>query len=149
MTGTILVVLGALMVLLAIKQWLGSPDPDAAPPKVMTALDSMSPAKATLLGLVSAVLNVKQLGIFVGGVAQIVHADLPTAQAWWALVLLVVLIQIGALGAVLGYVVAREATTRQLERLRGWLVSHNRVVGIVLGLVVGALFTLKGLAQLP
>ncbi len=55
--------------------------------------------------------------------------------------LLVVLIQVGALGAVLGHAVAREATTWQLERLRGWLVTHTRVVGIVLGLVVRALFT--------
>jgi Sap, sulfolipid-1-addressing protein len=62
-TGTIIAVLGVLFVLLAVKQLLHAPDPDA-PPKFMTALDSMSPARAAVFGMVLALINVKQLGIY-------------------------------------------------------------------------------------
>lgn len=147
-TGTILAVLGALFVVLAIKQWVGAPDPDAAPPKFMTQLDSMSVAKATVLGSVIGVINVKQLGIFVGGVAQIVEAGVSAAEQWIALLLLVVVIQIGVIGVIGAYVVAREWAVRQLGRLQAWLVGHNRVLGIALGLVVGVLFLVKGVAQI-
>jgi threonine/homoserine/homoserine lactone efflux protein len=147
-TGTIIAVLGVLFVVMAIKQWVGAPDPDAGPPKFMTALDSMSAPKAAVLGLIIAVVNVKQLGIFVGGVAQIVHADVSTAQRWVALVILLVVIQIGVIGMIVVDVVARDWAGRELAALRGWLVRNNRVLGIVLGLAIGVLFTVKGVAQI-
>jgi hypothetical protein len=46
-----------------------------------------------VLGLVLAVINVKQLGIYVGGVAQIVAADVSTVDGWVALVILLIVIQ--------------------------------------------------------
>jgi Sap, sulfolipid-1-addressing protein len=95
-TGTILAVLGVLFLLIAVKQLLNAPDPDAAPPKFMTALDTMSVARATVFGAILALINVKQLGIYVGGLAQIVHADVSSAARWVAFVILLVVVQIGA-----------------------------------------------------
>ncbi len=37
---------------------------------------------------------------------------------------------------------------RELRRFRGWMVKHNRVISIVLGLVIGVLFLVKGVAQI-
>ena len=69
--------LGVLFVLLAVKQLVNAPDPDAPPPKFMTALDTMSVGRATAFGAILALINFKQLGIYVGGIAQIVDADSP------------------------------------------------------------------------
>jgi threonine/homoserine/homoserine lactone efflux protein len=129
-TGTIIAVLGVLFVLLAVKQLLHAPDPDAPPPKFMTALDFMSPVRAAVFGVVIALINVKQLGIYVGGVAMIVHADVSAAARWVALVILLVVVQIGAIGAIAAYAADRDWTSRKLQRFRGWMVAHNRVISI-------------------
>ena len=147
-TGTIIAVLGVLFLVIAVKQWVGAPDPDAPPPKFMAALDSMSAGKAIVLGLIIAVINVKQLGIFIGGVVQIVASDVSTAQRWIALVVLLVIVQIGVIAVIGADVVAPNWATRQLQRLQAWLVHNNRVIGIVLGLVVGVLFVVKGVGQI-
>ena len=94
-TGTIVAVLGVLFIVIAVKQWLRVPDPDAPPPKFMTHLDTMSVARAAISGVILGLINVKQLGIFVGGVAQIVHADVSTAQQWVAMMLFLTAFQVG------------------------------------------------------
>jgi hypothetical protein len=147
-TGTILAVLGVLFVLIAIKQLLHAPDPDAPPPKLMSMLDTMSPVRATGFGAVLALVNFKQLGMYVGGIALIVDADVSTTQRWVALIILLVVVQIGVIAPVAVYLVAREWATRQLLRVRAWLVLHNRIISIVFGLVIGVGFTVKGFVQL-
>lgn len=147
-TGTIIAVLGVLFVLLAVKQLVQAPDPDAPPPKFMTALDSMSAGRAAVFGLVIGLINLKQLGIYIGGVALIVHADVSAADRWVALVILLIVIQIGVIGTIAVYAAAQDWTSRELQRLRGWMVKHNRVISIVLSLVIGVLFIVKGVAQI-
>src|SRR5262245_28805853 len=63
-TGTIIAVLGAVMIVLSVRELLGGLDPDAAPPKLMARLDTMSPRGAAALGAITAVINVKQLVIY-------------------------------------------------------------------------------------
>ncbi len=146
-TGTIIAVVGALLLLLAVKQLLGSPDPDAPPPAYMAKLETMSVPGALVTGVVLALINVKQLGIYAAGLAEIVEADVSSAEGWVALVILLVLIQLGVILPILAYVLARDWATKALQTLRGWLIGHNRVISIVLGLVVGALFLVAGIAQ--
>jgi Sap, sulfolipid-1-addressing protein len=147
-TGTIIAVLGVVFLVMALKQIVDTPDPDAPPPKFMTKLDSMSVAGATVFGLVLALINLKQLGIYVAGVSLIVQADVSTGQGWVALVILLVVIQLGVIAPVAGYVLARNWATQMLQGFRVWLVGHNRIISIVLGLVVGVWFLIKGVVQI-
>ena len=139
---------GGLLLVLALKQLLGAPDPDAPPPAYMAKLESMSVSGALVTGLVLGLVNVKQLGIYAAGIAEIVEADVSTAQGWVALAILFLLIQIGVIAPILAYMFARDWATKTLTALRGWLIAHNRVISIVLGLVVGALFVIAGVAQI-
>jgi hypothetical protein len=34
------------------------------------------------------------------------------------------------------------------QKLRDWLIEHNRVISIVIGLVVGAWFIIEGVTQI-
>jgi hypothetical protein len=147
-TGTIIATLGVVLLITAVKQIVNAPDPDAAPPKFMAKLDTMSVAAATGLGAIIALINFKQLGIYVAGVSQIVNGDVSTAQGWIALAILLVIIQIGVIAPIVAYMLARDWATRVLGGLRSWLVAHNRVLGIVLGLVVGVWFLVKGVVQI-
>jgi Sap, sulfolipid-1-addressing protein len=105
-------------------------------------------AEATVFGLVLALINLKQLGIYVAGVSLIVQADVSTGQGWVALVVLLVVIQLGVIAPILGYVLARDRATMMLQGLRVWLVGHNRIISIVLGLVVGVWLLVKGVVQI-
>jgi Sap, sulfolipid-1-addressing protein len=147
-TGTIVAVLGAVLLLIAVKQLLRAPDPDAPPPRFMTKLDTMSPPGAAVFGAIIALINVKQLGIYVAGVSQIVNADVSTGQGWIALAVLLVVIELGVIAPILTYVLARDWATRVLGGFRGWLIAHNRVISIVLGLGVGTAFLVKGITQI-
>jgi hypothetical protein len=147
-TGTIVAVLGGVLVIMAVKQLLGAPDPDAGPPKLMTKLDSMSPAGAGVLGTVIALINIKQLGIYVAGISQIVAADISTTDAWMSLIILLVAIQFGVIGPIVIYAFARDWATRVLQSFRTWLFTHNRVISIVLGFGIGIAFLVKGIAQI-
>ena len=147
-TGTIIVTVGGLLLVLAVKQLLGAPDPDAPPPTYMAKLESMSVSGALVTGLVLGLINVKQLGIYAAGVAEIVEADVSTSQGWVALAILLVLIQTGVIVPILAYLLARDWAMRTLTKLRGWLLEYNRVISIVIGLVVGAWFVIEGVTQI-
>ena len=95
-----------------------------------------------------AVINVKQLAIYLAGVSLIVNADVSQAQRWIALVLLLVVIQLGVLAAVAADVFAPDWASRVLGALHGWLVRNNRVIGISIGVVIGGWFTIKGITQI-
>jgi len=147
-TGTIIAILGVLLVVLAVKLLVGAPDPDTPPPGYMARLESMSTSGALVTGLVLALINVKQLGIYAAGVAEIVEADVSTSQGWVALAILLVLIQTGVIVPILAYLLAPEWAMRTLLKLRDWLIEHNRVISIVIGLVVGAWFIVEGVTQI-
>jgi cytochrome c biogenesis protein CcdA len=147
-TGTVMAVLGGLFLWMGIKQLAGAPDPDAPPPKIMGKLDTMSPVGAAVFGVLIALINFKQVGIYLGGISQIVAADVPEADRWIALAILLVVIQIGVIVPVLAYVVAPAWATRVLERFRDWLTTNSRVISIVLGLVIGGWFLVKGITQI-
>jgi hypothetical protein len=147
-TGTIIAILGALLLVLAIKLLVGAPDPDTPPPAYMAKLETMSVSGALVTGVVLALINVKQLGIYAAGVAEIVEADVSSSQGWVALAILLVLIQAGVIVPILAYVLAREWAIGTLMKLRGWLIEHNRVISIVIGLLVGAWFVIEGVTQI-
>jgi cytochrome c biogenesis protein CcdA len=147
-TGTIVAVLGGVLLVVAIKQLVDAPDPDAPPPKLMTRLDSMSAVGAAVLGIVIGLTNIKQLGIYAALISQIVAADISTAQGWVALIVLLVVLQIGVIGPILVYILARDWATRALRACHGWLIKNNRTISIVLSLVVGVWFIIKGITQI-
>ena len=146
--GTIIAVLGGVLLVVAIKHLVNAPDPDAPPPKFTTKLDTMSPVGAAGLGVILGLINFKQLGIYVACISQILAADISTAQAWVALIVLLVVIQIGVIGSILVSVLARDWATRVLQACRSWLIKNNRVISIVLGLVIGVWYIIKGVTQI-
>jgi cytochrome c biogenesis protein CcdA len=147
-TGTIIAVLGGLFILMAVKLLVNAPDPDAPPPKFMAALDTMSIGRSAGFGAILALINFKQLGIYVGGVAEIVEAELSSTQQWVALVVLLIVLQIGVIAPIVVYVVNPGWASRHLRRFQEWLARHSRVIGIVLGLVIGILFLVNGITQI-
>lgn len=147
--GVIKIVLGALLLLLAVKQRRSRPGEGehAALPKWMAAIDTITPAKALVLGFVLAAVNPKNLllaasaGVVVGG------ASLTLGQTIAVITVFTVIAASTVLGPVIAYLAASAKMAEPLERLRDWLVDNNAAIMAVLLLVIGVSVVGKGIAS--
>jgi threonine/homoserine/homoserine lactone efflux protein len=147
-TAVIKIILGVLLLVLAIKQWLARPTKgdQASLPKWMSTIDSMPAGKALWLGFLLAAVNPKNLllaisaGVIVGG------AGLTVGQLTVVIIIFVLLAGSTVLVPVVGYLIAAARLAGPLENLRQWLVDYNAVIMAVLLLVLGVAMIGKGFA---
>ncbi len=76
------------------------------------------------------------------------EAELSSTQQWVALVVLLIVLQIGVIAPIVVFVVNPGWASRHMRRFQEWLARHSRVIGIVLGLVIGILFIVNGVTQI-
>jgi threonine/homoserine/homoserine lactone efflux protein len=133
-------VLGALLLLLAVKQWRGRPHEgdEAALPKWMQAIDTFAPGKALGMGVLLSGINPKNLILTLGAGAAIAQTGIESGQQ---AVALAVFILIGTLGPgvpVAIYFALGARAEHVLDELKGWMAGHNAAIMAVLCLVIGA-----------
>ena len=147
--GVIKLLLGALMLLLAVKQWRGRPQGDAEPalPAWMAAIDSMTPVKGLGLGFLLSAVNPKNLLMGAGAGVTIGSAGLAFGSVVITVVVFTVIASASVAVPVLGYLVASSAMVGPLESLRKWLVHNNAIVMAVLLLVIGVTVIGKGIGS--
>src|SRR4051794_17192995 len=143
-------VLGALLVLLGVRQWRGRPrcGAEAVAPKWMRAIDSFTAVKATGLGFALAAVNPKNLLLAAAAGSAVAGGDLSTGDDIIAVAVFTVLAGSTVAVPVLAHAVARERMSRPLEDLKSWLVDHNAAVMTALLVVIGADLVGKGLGAL-
>ncbi len=143
------IALGALMLLLALKQWRDRPHEGEEPalPSWMAAIDKLSFAKTLGLGFALAAINPKNLLMTASAGVLIGTAELPFDSV--VVVVAVFTLVAGASVAVpvLGYLLARNAMSRPLESLRTWLVHNNTTIMAVLLFVIGVTVIGKGIGS--
>jgi threonine/homoserine/homoserine lactone efflux protein len=133
-------VLGALLVLIALKQWRGRPheDQDAPAPKWMGAIERFTPAKSLGAGVVLAGANPKNLLLSIGAAAAIAQTGISGAEQAAAYAVFAVIGTLGVAAPVAIYFVLGARSRPILERLKDWMASNNAVIMAVLCLVIGA-----------
>jgi threonine/homoserine/homoserine lactone efflux protein len=134
------IVLGALLLLLAAREWRGRPRGDADPelPKWMQAIDTFKAPKAAGMGVLLSALNPKNLILTVGAAAAIAQTGVSTGDQAVALAVFVALGTLGP-GIPVGiYLLMRERAAGILESLRGWMARENTTIMAVLCLIIGA-----------
>lgn len=147
--GVVKLLLGALLLLLAVKQWRSRPKPgeDPSMPKWMSAIDQMTFGKGLGLGFLLSAVNPKNLIMAVGAGVTIGSAGIPGGEQTIAIVVFVLIAACSVAIPVIGYLVASKAMTGPLESLRGWLVHNNAAVMAVLLLVIGVVMIGKGIGS--
>ncbi|GAA0421678.1 GAP family protein [Leifsonia naganoensis] len=146
--GTIKIVLGALLLLLALRQWRSRPKPGetASLPKWMAAIDQMTAGRGFGLAFILAAVNPKNLLLAAGAGVAIGTAGLSVGADVVVIVIFVVVAASSVAIPVIGYLVAAERMRGPLDSLRGWLVGNNATVMAVLLLVIGVVLIGKGIA---
>ena len=148
--SVLMLVLGALLVLLGVKQWRGRPrgDEAAALPKWMTTIDHFGPGKAVGFGALLSGANPKNLLLTVGAAAAIGQTGIEAGQETIALAVFIAVGSIGVGGPIVIYFVLGERSQKLLDALKSWMAANNAVIMAVLILVIGAKLVGDGISGL-
>jgi Sap, sulfolipid-1-addressing protein len=143
-------VLGALVLRIALRQWRGRPHDgeDAPTPKWMGAIDTFTPPKAVGAGAVLAGANPKNLLLAVAAAASIAQTGIPGSQQAGAYAVFALLGTVGVAAPVVIYFALGDRSGPVLDRLKRWMAAHNAVIMTVLCLVIGAKLIGDGIAGL-
>lgn len=147
--GVIQLVLGALLLLLALKQWRGRPRAGEEPvlPKWMQAIDKVTFVVACGLGFLLSALNPKNLIMAAGAGVDIGAAGLDSGSIILAIAVFTIIAVSTVAVPVIAYLVASEKLRGPLDALRGWLAKENAVIMAILLLVIGISMIGKGIGS--
>jgi threonine/homoserine/homoserine lactone efflux protein len=143
-------VLGAGLVVLAVRQWRGRPRGDDTPalPAWMHTIDAFTPVKSVGLGVLLSAVNPKNLLLTIAAGAAIAQAGTSSTGDAIALAVFVVLGTVGpAVPLAIALVMGARART-VLDGMRGWMSAHNSAIMTVILLVIGAKLLGDGIAGL-
>lgn len=146
--STLLMVVGILLLVAAVRKWRKEEDPDEPPPKWMQSIDQTSPLKALGLGALLVAIGPKLWVFTLSALAIIRDAGLDQGGSIAAYGLYIVLAQILLILAVLAAVVAPQASRATLQRAIGLLMQYNRPISIAVALIFGLYFTWDGIKGL-
>lgn len=148
--GVVKLVLGALLVLVALRTWRGRPtgDQEAELPKWMQTIDAFHPGKAAAFGILLSGANPKNLLLAVSAGAAIAGTGIPGGQQAVALAVFVVIGTLGTGAPVALYFALGERSARMLSDLKAWMSRNNAVIMAVLCLVIGVKLLGDGITAL-
>jgi hypothetical protein len=143
--AAILLVVGVLFYVAAVRQILHTDDPDQPPPKWLAMTESMTPLRAFLVAGGILTIGVKFWVFTLGAIAAIGDANLGRTASIETFLLYVLLAESIHL-AIVGFAyLAPERSAATLDGAAAWLRDHNRILVIVLGVVFGTWFIAKAL----
>lgn len=140
-------VLGALLLVLAVKQWRER-DVEKPAPKWMQTLDQLSPVKAAGIAVLLSAVNPKNLVLTVGAAAAIAQTGIDAADQAIAFAVFVLIGTLGVLAPLGLSIVLGERSKPLLDRLRSWMATNNTTIMAVLLLVIGAKLVGDGISGL-
>ena len=148
--GVVELVLGALLLLVAIKEFRSRPHEgeEAQMPKWMGAIDAFTPVKAFGAGAVLSGLNPKNLLLAVAAGAAIAQTGIAGSEQAVAYGVFALLGTVGVAIPVVIYFAMGDRAAALLENLKNWLARNNTVIMSVLMLVIGVKLIGDGISAL-
>ncbi len=133
-------VLGALLLALALRQWRGRPraGETAKMPGWMSTVDGLTARRSFSLGVGLSAINPKCLLLVVGAATAIAQTDASAGSQAVALIVFIAIATIGPGTPVVLFFVMGERSKELLEELKDWMSQHNAAIMTVLCLVIGA-----------
>jgi threonine/homoserine/homoserine lactone efflux protein len=143
-------VIGLLLVVLALRQWRERPAKGdrAELPNWMAGVDSMTPGKALVLGLLLSAVVPKNLLIALSAGLIVGEAGFSRGQAAVVIVLFTAIATSTVAVPVVAHLVASARMREPFEGLREWLVENNAVIMVVVLLVIGVVMIGNSIASL-
>jgi threonine/homoserine/homoserine lactone efflux protein len=132
--------LGALLLLVALKQWRARPHDDdkGQLPKWMQAIDGFGAAKSFGIGAVLAALNPKNCLMTIAAGSAIAQTGISAGQQAGTLAIFILIASIGVGTPVVIFFALGDRSVKLLSELKDWMSANNTVIMAVLLLVIGA-----------
>jgi threonine/homoserine/homoserine lactone efflux protein len=132
-------VLGALLVVVAVRQWRGRPHAgdDAVTPKWMGTIDQFGPGKALLTGVVLSAANPKNLLLSVGAATAIAQTQIAGRDQAIAYAVFALIATIGVGLPVVLFFTLGARSREMLDHLKAWMIEHNAAIMAVLCVIIG------------
>jgi threonine/homoserine/homoserine lactone efflux protein len=146
--NTTQIVLGALLLLFALRQWRKRPRPgEPAPmPKWMDTVEGFTPVKAAGAGVALSAVNPKNLLLTLAAATTIASTNLSTGDQVIAYVVYVLIATIGVAAPVVIYFAMGERSQPVLDSLKTWLAHNNAAIMAVIFVLIGAKVLGQGIA---
>lgn len=131
--------IGVVFLVMAGRQWRKRPKAGEQPvmPKWMATIDSVSPAKAFVLGAALSGANPKNLALILAASASIAQAGLDDTDTAIAIATFVVIGSVTVAGAVVVYLVAPKWANGRLAVVKQFMSDNNAVIMMVVLLILG------------
>jgi hypothetical protein len=149
-TAWIEVLLGAVLLGLAGRQWRGRPkagEPGETP-AWMSGLDSFSGARSFTVAAALSGVNPKNLVLTIGAATTIASMGLSTGQEAGTLLIYAALASVTVAAPVVYYLIRGERAQAKLDEMKAWLAQHNAAVMAVILLIFGVKLIGDGLTIL-
>lgn len=145
--GSVLIVLGALLILMASGQLRTRPGPGELDrmPSWVASVGAMTMARAFVVGLLEVVANPKNLLLLIAGGLVIGVGSLPLVPLAITIAIYVVIAALSLLIAAISHLVAARKVTGPAETVRAWLVAHNSAILAVVMFIVGVVVIGQGI----
>ena len=141
------IVLGGVLIVLGIRQWLGRRTPKPTP-AWMQRIESATPRRALRLAVVLAYANPKVLLLTAAAGLSIGAAELDSGRTAFAIAVFTAVAAISVAVPVLLYAVLGERMLGPLTRMRDWLERNNAVVMSIVMVVIGVMVLVEGIGGL-
>jgi hypothetical protein len=148
--AVIKMVVGVLLVVLALREWRerrGTGD-RAELPKWMAGVDSMTPGKALVLGLLLSAVVPKNLLLALSAGLIVGEAGFSSGRAAVVIVVFTAIATSTVAVPVVAHLVAPARMHGPFERLREWLRENNVTIMVVVLLVIGVVMIGNSIASL-
>jgi hypothetical protein len=146
--NTIQIVLGAALIVFAVRQWRKRPRPGEEPamPKWMSAVDHFSAAQAATLGVVLSAVNPKNLILALAAATTIAATALPGSDQVLAYVVFSLIATLGVATPLVVFCTMGDRAASILDELKTWLAHNNAAIMAVIFVVIGAKVLGQGIA---
>lgn len=144
------IVLGALLVLAAGRQWKKRPAKGEEPhmPKWMEGIEDFNAVRSFVVAMALSGLNPKNLALTLAAAMSVSQANLSTAESLVPLAVFVAIASSSVALMVFVYLLGGQKAASMLDSWKAWLTANNNTVMAVLFLVFGAVVIGKGISGL-
>jgi hypothetical protein len=139
-SGTVKIVIGAVFILLGVRQWRTRPRDGAEPetPAWMAAIDDFSAVKSVGLGILLSAINPKNLALTIAAAVTISGSGLTGGEEVGVMLIFVLIGSLTILVPVVAYLILGDRAEGGLASMREWLDANNHTVMTVLFIIIGA-----------
>ncbi|MBP6470429.1 MAG: GAP family protein [Chloroflexi bacterium] len=146
--STLLLVVGVLLLVTAVKTWRKEEDPDAPSPKWMSNISGLTALRAMGMGVFFITIDAKQWVFTLSAISIISEGGLGLSTGLGLYLFYILVTQMLMLLPVLGRAIAPRQVARPLKAGQVWLERNSRVIIISVSLLFGLLFSYKAMIGL-